>query len=181
MFPLPESFRPGMWLNSVKAEWFATVSKIFNDITGVGITIKKPASGMDWVIVLNVDKTTIEVDSSTNKVRIKTGGIGTAQIANGAITADKIAAAVAGNGLAGGAGTALSVGVDNSTIEISSDALRVKASGITSSQLATDSVLRSRIGDNQVNYEKTTGYNGTFTTGTFDIATVQNGLITGVA
>lgn len=54
----------------------------------------------------------------------------TARIANGAVTADKIAAAVAGNGLAGGAGTALSVGVDGSTIEISSDALRVKDSGI---------------------------------------------------
>jgi hypothetical protein len=140
MFPLPESFRPGMWLNSVKAEWFATVSKIFNDITGVGITIKKPASGMDWVIVLNVDKTTIEVDSSTNKVRVKTGSI----------TATHLAASVAGNGLAGGAGTALSVNVDGSTLEISSDSLRVKDGGITEAKLASNSVTSAKIAANTI-------------------------------
>lgn len=63
--------------------------------------------------------------------------IPTAGIENAAVTADKIAAAVAGNGLAGGAGTALSVNVDNSTIEINSDSLRVKDSGITSAKISS--------------------------------------------
>lgn len=65
-----------------------------------------------------------------------TGTISTAQIADSAVTADKIAAAVAGSGLTGGAGTALAVGVDNSTIEINSDAIRVKDGGITSAKLS---------------------------------------------
>lgn len=61
--------------------------------------------------------------------------VATANIADAAVTADKIAAAVAGNGLAGGAGSALSVTVDDSTIEINTDALRVKDAGITFAKL----------------------------------------------
>lgn len=62
--------------------------------------------------------------------------VNTARIENGAITADKIAAAVAGNGLTGGAGFALSVGVDGSTIEIATDALQVKDLGISTAKIA---------------------------------------------
>lgn len=47
----------------------------------------------------------------------------------------RIAAAAAGNGLSGGAGSALSVNVDDSTIEINTDALRVKDGGITLAKL----------------------------------------------
>lgn len=60
----------------------------------------------------------------------------TGKIADAAVTADKIASAVAGDGLAGGAGTALSVNVDSSTLEIASDIIRVKDSGITLAKLA---------------------------------------------
>lgn len=69
-------------------------------------------------------KTSIETFMNTTK-------LDASNIQDGAITADLIAAAVAGNGLAGGAGTALSVNVDGSTIEINSDTLRVKDGGIT--------------------------------------------------
>lgn len=44
------------------------------------------------------------------------------------ITGTELAASVAGNGLAGGAGTALSVNTDGTTLEISADALRIAAS-----------------------------------------------------
>lgn len=71
-----------------------------------------------------------------DNVNIQTNGILTANIADEAITAAKIAAAVAGDGLAGGAGTALSVNVDDSTIEIDSDTLRVKDAGIGPAKLA---------------------------------------------
>lgn len=60
----------------------------------------------------------------------------TGKIADAAVTAAKIDSAVAGNGLAGGAGTALSVNVDDSTLEINSDIIRVKDSGITVAKLA---------------------------------------------
>lgn len=66
-----------------------------------------------------------------------TGQITTAQITDANVTEAKLSSSVAGNGLAGGAGTALSVNVDNSTIEINSGILRVKDAGITSSKLAS--------------------------------------------
>ena len=50
--------------------------------------------------------------------------------------------AVAGAGLAGGAGTALSVNVDDSSIEIATDTLRVKASGgISAAMIANDGAV----------------------------------------
>lgn len=54
------------------------------------------------------------------------------------ISADtvRIAAAAAGDGLTGGGGSALAVNVDNSTIEINTDSLRVKDAGITSSKIS---------------------------------------------
>lgn len=76
---------------------------------------------------------------------IATSGIATANIADGSITSAKLAAAIAGDGLAGGAGSALSVNTDGSTIETSADALRVKDAGITAAKLATDSVTTAKI------------------------------------
>lgn len=49
---------------------------------------------------------------------------------------NKLTTSVAGDGLAGGNGTALSVNVDDSTIEINADTLRVKDSGITAAKIA---------------------------------------------
>ena len=78
----------------------------------------------------------LQADSvSTNG--FKWGQVATAGIADAAVTAAKIASAVAGSGLAGGAGTALSVNVDDSTIEINSDTLRLKDSGVTLAKLAS--------------------------------------------
>lgn len=59
----------------------------------------------------------------------------TARINSAAVTADKIAAAVAGNGLSGGAGTPLAVNVDGSTIAISGDTLSVPNGGIPFAKL----------------------------------------------
>lgn len=60
-----------------------------------------------------------------------------AQIANATITETQLAASIAGNGLAGGAGTPLAVNVDGSTIVISTDTLSVPAGGITPTQLSS--------------------------------------------
>lgn len=68
---------------------------------------------------------------------IADGSIATAKLADGAVTSAKLAAAVAGNGLAGGAGTALSVNVDDSTIELNADAIRLKDAGVTFAKAAT--------------------------------------------
>ncbi len=62
------------------------------------------------------------------------GSAGVAVNAAG-ITATELNSSVAGNGLSGGAGTALSVNVDDTSIEINTDALRVKAGGVSNAML----------------------------------------------
>jgi hypothetical protein len=70
------------------------------------------------------------------------------KIADGNVTANELAAAVAGDGLVGGGGTALSVNVDNSTLEINADALRVKNAGITAAKLAAVTAGQLLLADN---------------------------------
>lgn len=69
----------------------------------------------------------------------------TAVVKAASISEVELAASVAGDGLAGGAGSALSVNVDDSTIEINTDALRVKDLGITAGKLADDSVGKAKV------------------------------------
>lgn len=57
-------------------------------------------------------------------------------IADGAVGPDQLSAAAAGSGLSGGAGSALSVNVDGSTIELSAGVARVKDAGITAAKMA---------------------------------------------
>lgn len=86
-----------------------------------------------------IDGTTWEV--SLAQVSITTAGAITitderAYVGDAGIVADALAATVAGDGLSGGAGAALAVEVDDSTIEISNGALQVKDGGITAVKLA---------------------------------------------
>jgi len=75
----------------------------------------------------------IKLDGTT----LTTSGTG-AKVADAGITATQIAAAVAGNGLAGGAGTALSVNVAAAGgIEIVTDALQVKLDGTSLTSSST--------------------------------------------
>jgi hypothetical protein len=87
--------------------------------------------------------------------------IGTAQLDNEAVTAAILAGAVAGNGLSGGAGAALAVNVDGSTIEIGSDTLRVKDSGIGTAKLANDSVDDTKVGNRVPQFYRRQGGSGT--------------------
>jgi len=82
--------------------------------------------------------TTGVVTATTISGDVTITGAGVTAIGTGAVTSAKLASAVAGNGLSGGAGTALAVNVDDSTIEINSDTLRLKDAGITSAKLGTD-------------------------------------------
>ena len=122
-----------------------TAAKLAAAIAGSGL-----AGGAGSALSVNVDGTGIEIVADT--LQLKDSGVVTAKIADAAVTADKIAAAVAGTGLTGGAGTALNViggdgitanandiavNVDASTIEINSDILRVKDGGITLAKLAS--------------------------------------------
>jgi SAM-dependent methyltransferase len=86
VFPLPTQYRPGQWLNSVKADFLRTVANVLNDITGVGISWKKPSSGMGWVTTVIVDGVTIEINRNNNTLGIKAGGITATQIATSSTT-----------------------------------------------------------------------------------------------
>ena len=69
----------------------------------------------------------------------------TAAIKAASVSEVELAASIAGDGLAGGAGSALSVNVDDSTLEINTDALRVKDLGITAGKIADDAVGKAKI------------------------------------
>ena len=84
-------------------------------------------------LIVNVDDTTIEIDSDT--LRVKDLGISNAKLANSSIY-------ISGSGISNegsvalGATASIDVQVDDSTIEISSDALKVKDGGIGTTQIA---------------------------------------------
>jgi len=63
-------------------------------------------------------------------VEIQSGTIPAGDIADNAITAAKIAATVAGDGIGGGAGVALFADVDNSSVAIIANKVEVKAQGV---------------------------------------------------
>jgi hypothetical protein len=90
-----------------------------------------------------------------------------AEIVNGSVTSAKLASAVAGNGLSGGAGTALAVNVDDSTVEINADALRVKDAGITSAKLGSDLDLNGTTEIDEI--LETVVINSSALTGTFNV------------
>lgn len=63
----------------------------------------------------------------------------------GQVTANEIAASVAGSGLGGANGSALTVNVDNSTIEINSDSLRIKDAGIVDAKIADGTITAAKL------------------------------------
>ena len=107
-----------------------------------GISAGKLQSGVaggglpDSELAVNVDSTTIEINADA--LRIKPGGLAASHLADAAITLDKVHTNVAGAGLTGGAGSALAVDTDNSTIETDSNKLPLKDGGVTKSKLSTN-------------------------------------------
>lgn len=69
---------------------------------------------------------------------LKANTVGASQIVDASVGVAEISSAIAGDGLSGGAGSALSVNVDDSTIEKNADALRVKGGGIGPTHLSVD-------------------------------------------
>lgn len=76
---------------------------------------------------VQVDNTTIEI--SSNALRVKDAGISLAKLASNSVDENKIVSTAmdAAGAILGGSGTKLKVNVDASSIEISSNALRVKS------------------------------------------------------
>ncbi len=92
--------------------------------SGKAVQLTSTATGGLLTFVL--DGTTLS--QSASGLKVDAGGI----------TGTELNASVAGDGLSGGAGSALAVNVDDSSIEIDTDTLRVKASGVTNAMLLND-------------------------------------------
>ena len=86
--------------------------------------------------------------------KINSGAVTLAKLASASVDENKLASSVAGSGLAGGAGSALSVSVDDSTIEINSDSLRLKDAGITNAKLGSSIIATSNVQDDAITAAK---------------------------
>jgi len=116
-----------------------------------GTTIEVSGGNVLRIVGLGVDSshlsalsvTTGKLDNdSVNKEKIAAdiAGYGLVQAAGGELDVDKatILADIAGDGLTQAVGGELDVGVDDSSIEINTDLLRVKALGITDAMLTAN-------------------------------------------
>ena len=86
----------------------------------------------------------VEADGATLTV-----GAGGVKISDAGVGEVQLSAGVAGAGLSGGAGSALAVNVDDSSIEIATDTLRVKAGGISAAMIAAGAVTTSSMAAGQ--------------------------------
>ncbi len=100
-----------------------------------------------------VDSAAIGSNAVTSS-KINSGAVTLAKLASNSVDENKIASSVAGDGLAGGAGSALSVNVDDSTIEINADSLRLKDAGITNAKLGSSIIATSNVQDDAITAAK---------------------------
>lgn len=145
-----------------------TLSALSASATG-GITITSyNGSAAVSDLAINLDGSSLA--TSLNGLKINTGGVDTLQIANDAITQDKIADGavrrehlnndvVAPNGglSLDPTNNNLQVIVDQSTIEVNNGALKVKDGGIISGKLGNGAVQTSKIQDAAVTGQKIAG------------------------
>jgi len=87
------------------------------------------------ILSVNVDSSTIEINADT--LLVKDAGITLAKLASNSVDENKIVSTSfdAAGAITGGSGTKIAAQVDNSTIEISSNALRIKDAGVTAAKL----------------------------------------------
>ena len=93
---------------------------------------------------LKVDTDGVTIETASNALQIKDLGVSTAKLADASVTADKLAAAVAGDGLTGGAGTALAVGAGDG-ITVSANAVAVNVSDLVGTGIENDGSNNFRI------------------------------------
>ena len=137
-----------------------TKAKIAADVAGAGL-----GQNIDGSLEVNTDGTTLEI--SADAVRVKDLGISSAKLAADSVITAKIldanvtlaklasnsvdenkivsTAFNAAGAITGGGGSKLAVQVDSSTIEISSNALRIKDGGVTLAKLASLSVDENKL------------------------------------
>ena len=106
--------------------------------------------------IADANVTTAKIaDDSVTQGKIASGAVGTTELANSAVTETQLAASVAGSGLSGGAGSALSVNVDDATVEFNGGGdIAIKASGVSSAKIADAAIVEAKIASGAVTTAK---------------------------
>lgn len=135
----------------------ANISQLATPLAGNGL------SGSNE---LNVEASGSSLTVDSNGVGIAAGGVLTSHIGSDAVTDAKIAdeavgeehlqTSVAGNGLTGGAGSALSIDVSGSSLNVDSNGVGIAAGGVLNSHIGTDAVNGAKIADNAIDSEHIT-------------------------
>ena len=89
-----------------------------------------------------------------NGLKVNAGGIDAAHLASGSVTAAKLAADTKGNGIVSGAGTAITVLADGTSLTVGASGVKVTAAGIDEAMLANGAVTSSKIGATAVTAAK---------------------------
>lgn len=92
--------------------------------------------------------------SAITEAKLASLSISEGKIQNSAVSPSKLSSSVAGDGLSYDSVTGLAVGVDDATIEINLDQLRLKDLGIGSSKLSNAAVSTAKIADDAVTKAK---------------------------
>ena len=111
-------------------------------ITGTELNTSVAGNGLSGgggsALSVSVDDSSIAL--SGNNLIVKAAGIATAKIADAAVTAAKLASAVAGDGLTGGAGSALAVNA-GAGIAVAGDQVQLNLNGLSAATVvAADSI-----------------------------------------
>jgi hypothetical protein len=157
-----------------------------NSVTGAAIA--DGAIGDSGLFGSGVVDAAAIASGAVTSAKLGSASVSTAKVQDAAIDENKLASSVAGNGLSGGAGSALAVSVDDSTIEINADSLRLKDGGITNAKMASDSVDTSQLVADSVTaakigaafYQEVFQVSG-LSTSSFDLArSLDSGFFSGV-
>jgi len=92
--------------------------------------------------------------NAITEAKINSSAVSLNKLASNSVDENKLTTSVAGSGLSGGGGSALSIDVDDSSIEIGGSGLNVKSAGIVAAMLASSSVQTAKINDDAVTAPK---------------------------
>jgi hypothetical protein len=130
----------------VKANGITSAMIGTNQVTGNEIS----AGGVGTANLADSSVSTAKLGASAvTEAKLASLSVSEGKIQNNAITASKIASAVAGDGLSVDA-SAMSVNVDDASIEINADSLQVKNLGISTAKIADSAITSAKILDANV-------------------------------
>jgi hypothetical protein len=145
--------------NNSGSDVVGTDALVFVQISGAGqIEAGSALSKTGNTLDVEVDDSTIEV--SSDALRVKDAGVTNAKLANSSVTVTAGSALTGGGSVALGASVNLDVAVDDSSIEINTDSLRVKALGVTDAMLA-GSISNAKLSNSSVDVAAGDGINTT--------------------